>query len=226
MSYASSIITLSDTPAPATADGKDFLQAHATVRGSEPVNILLRAHANSVAAKALAEKAAGDHLVASGELALDQPDGDLPIITAAVLCNAVDDQYLNEVVIVGRIGSDAKEAESGKSTRRSVAVNRYLRNDDPTATEPVEITDWFPIRAYGFVKDRLESIDKGALVEVNGCFVQMTSATGSPYCEVKARYLRVHRGSKGAANPAAGTSAAGYDHESFQGQPDEMPTNW
>ena len=226
MSYASSIITLSADPAPATTDGRDYFQALAVIRGQEPVNVLLRTHANRVAAKALAGKQHGDHLVVSGELALEQPDNDLPIITAAVVCNATDDQYLNEVVIVGRVGSDPKEAESGKSTRRSVAINRYVRSEDPDATEPVEITDWYQIRAYGFVKDRLEAADKGALIEINGCFVQMSSAKGDAYCEVKARMVRVHRGSKGAGNPAAGTSAAGYDHDSFQGEPDDMPANW
>lgn len=224
MSYATAVITLSADPAPLEVDGRAYLAATATVRGPEPVNLLVRAYENSAAHKALADKRSGDSVIASGEIALDQPDGDMPILTTAMLCNASEDQYLNEVVIVGRIGGDPKEADSGKSTRRSVAVSRYVR---PTADdEPSEVTDWYPVRAYGYIKTRLEGADKGALVEINGCFVQMANTAGNPYCEVKARSLRVHRGSKGAGNPAAGTSASGYDHDSFKGSPDDMPTKW
>ena len=225
MSYASSIVALNEKPAVRSFDGKDYLTASAVICGQEPVSVLLRAYADSVAAKALAEKDAGDRLIASGETSLVQPDGDVPIITTSVISPAGDDQYLNEVVIVGRIGSTAKDAESGKSTRRSVAVNRFFRSPDPEATEPVEVTDWFSIRAFGFTKDRLSAADVGALVEINGCFMQMTSADGTPYVEVKARFVRVHRGSK-SSNPAAGTSAVGYSHESFQGEPDDLPTVW
>jgi hypothetical protein len=226
MSYASSIVALSEKVSAFSAEGKDYLQAAAAICGQEPVTILLRAYADSVAAKALAERNPGDRLIVSGEASLQQPDGDVPIITASVVSSAFDDQYLNEVVIVGRIGSDAKDAESGKSTRRSVAVNRFYRSPDPAAQEPIEVTDWFSIRAFGFTKDRLTAADVGALVEINGCFTQMTNAEGRPYSEVKARLVRVHRGSKGGSNPAAGPSAVGYDHESFQGQPDECPINW
>lgn len=226
MSYASSIIALSEKPETRSADGKDYVQAAAVICGQDPVSVLLRAYAGSVAAKALAERNTNDRLIVSGEASLQQPDGDLPIVTTSVVSSATDDQYLNEVVIVGRIGSEAKDAESGKSTRRSVAVNRFFRNPDPTIEEPVEVTDWFSIRAFGFTKDRLSAADVGALVEINGCFTQMTNADGKPYVEVKARLVRVHRGSKGGSNPAAGTSAVGYDHESFQGQPDDCPVNW
>lgn len=225
MSYATAVITLSADPAPLEADGRAYLAATATVRGPEPVNLLVRAYENSAAHKALADKRSGDSVIASGEIALDQPDGDMPILTTAMLCNASEDQYLNEVVIVGRIGGDPKEADSGKSTRRSVAVNRYVRSvveDEP----PVEITDWYPVRAFGYVKKRLEEADKGALVEINGFFSQMTNAKGNPYCEVKARSFKLHRGSKGAGNVAAGTSAVGYDLETLQGSPDDMPTKW
>ena len=226
MSYASSIVALSEKPEVQAIDGKSYLQAAGVICGQDSVSVLLRAYADSVAAKALAEKTSGDRLIVSGEASLHQPDNDLPIIVASVLSNASDDQYLNEVVIVGRLGTEAKDAESGKSTRRSVAVNRFFRSPDPAVTEPVEVTDWFSIRAYGFTKDRLAGADVGALVEINGCFTQMTNATGKPYVEVKARMVRVHRGSKGGSNPAAGTSAVGYDHESFQGQPDECPAAW
>lgn len=224
MSYASAIITLNADPAPLEADGRSYLAATSVIRGPEPINLLLRTYDGSVAAKAFAEKRSGDHLVVSGEVSLEKPDNDLPIITAAMICNAVEDQYLNEVVIVGRIGGDPKEADSGKSVSRSVAVNRYL----PTGgdSDPIEVTDWYPVRAFGYVKGRLESADKGALVEINGFLSQMTNAKGSSYCEVKARSMRVHRGSKGAGNPAAGTSAVGYDMESLQGDPNDMPKAW
>lgn len=224
MAYASSIIALGDKPSHATdPDGKCYVQASAQIAGPEPVNVLLRAHDGSVAAKALSERDAGNRLIVSGELGLQQPDGDLPIITTAVLCDAAEGQYLNEVVIVGRVGNDAKEAASGKSTRRSLAVNRYSRAGDD---DPVEITDWYLCRAFGFIKKRLEAVDKGSLVEVAGFLSQMTSQEGGLYCEVKLRYLRLHRASKGGGNVAAGTNAVGYDSESLQGQPDACPSDW
>lgn len=225
MAYASSIITLSEKPARlADPDGKSYIQSLAQVAGPEPVKIILRAHDGSVAAKALADRSANDRLIVSGELSLQQPAGDVPIITSAVLCSASEDQYLNEVVIVGRVGNDAREAASGKSTRRSIAVNRYFRA--PDATEPTEVTDWYLCRAFGFIKERLEAVDRGSLVEVNGFLSQMTSEKGDLYCEVKTRFLRVHRASRGGGNPAAGTAAVGYDRESLQGEPDACPADW
>lgn len=222
MSYASVIVALADQPVAAIADGKEFITANATILGAQPVNLAIRAYATSSAAKALQGRSSGDLLIASGEVLLND-SGSAPIITAAVLCSAHNDQYLNEVVIVGRIGSESRIAESGKSAKRSVAVNRYF--SDPATQERVEVTDWYGVRAFGYTKDKLESLQKGSLVQVAGAFDQLTNAKQEAFCEIKARSIRVHR-SRQNANPAAGTSAAGYDQESFQGTPDDIATDW
>jgi single-stranded DNA-binding protein len=138
-----------------------------------------------------------------------------------VICDAHSDQYLNEVVVVGRIGGDVRLAESGKSACRSIAVNRYRK--DPDSAEPIEETDWYPIRGFGLNKDKLERCSKGALVQVAGVFSQMTSAKDEAYCEIRARSIRVHRAGSG-GNPAAGTTAVGYDQESFMGSTDPVGT--
>lgn len=224
VSYASVIVALADQPVAIVADGKEFLSAAASIQGSQPVKVSIRARATSSAAKALQAKATGDLLIASGDISL-APDNGVPVITATVVCDAHTDQYLNEVVIVGRIGSDSRLAESGKSVKRSVAVNRYLKASD--SDEPVEITDWYGVRAFGFTKQKLEAAGKGALVQVTGVFDQLTNAKQEAFCEIKARSIRVHKGRKAGGNdPASGTTAAGYDQESFLGDADDIAANW
>lgn len=223
VSYASVIVTLDDQPVPMVVDGKEFIGARASIPGAQPVNLSIRTRATSAAAKALQAKDAGTRIIASGDVALN-PEGTEPVITAFVICDAHPDQYLNEVVIVGRIGGSSRVAESGKSTKRSIAVNRYSKAAD--SDEPVEHTDWYGVRAFGFTKDRLEAADKGALVQVAGTFDQLTNAKQQAFCEIKARSLRIHKGRKGGApNPASGTAAAGYDQESFMGS-DDIPADW
>lgn len=225
MGYASSVVDLASKPTPVNHDGKDYLESIAAISGEPKVNIIVRTYAGSVAAKAFADKDSGDRLLVSGDICLEQPDGNVPILTASVIATGYADQYLNEVVIIGNLGSAARDSGSGKSIKRSVACNRHIRNPDPEQDKPIEVTDWFGIRAYGFNKTRLESLDKGSLVEVTGSLEQMINAKGEPFCELKARSIKVHRAGKG-LNPAAGTSAVGYDQESFQGSPDPFPSNW
>ena len=225
VSYASVIVALADQPVAIVADGKEFLSAAASIQGSQPVKVSIRARATSSAAKALQAKATGDLLIASGDISL-APDDGVPVITATVVCDAHADQYLNEVVIVGRIGSDSRLAESGKSVKRSVAVNRYLKASD--SDEPVEVTDWYGVRAFGFTKQKLEAASKGSLVQVTGVFDQLTNAKQEAFCEIKARSIRVHKGRRtgGGKDPAEGTTAAGYDQESFLGEADDIASNW
>lgn len=219
MSYATLIVALADQPAAATVNSKEVIAVRSQLQGRESLPVALHAPAGSAAAEALQGKTSGDLLIASGDVTLAD-EGSIPLITASVVCGAHADQYLNEVCIVGRIGSDSRTAESGKSTKRSIAVNRYRR--DPATGEVLEETDWYGIRAFGFLKEKLERFDKGALIEVAGVFAPMTNAAGNTYCEVRARSIRAHKGGKGGANPAAGTTAAGYDQSAFMGSPDDI----
>lgn len=223
MSYASCVLALADAPIASVIDGREYLTAKAAICGQQPVSLLLRAYPASTAAKALTTKAAGELLLVSGEVQLNG-DSTEPVLDATVVCNATDTQYLNEVCIVGRIASDYRQTESGKSGKRTVAVNRYRKN--PETEEPEELTDWYGVRGFGFNREKLEKIAKGSLVEVSGCFEQLVNAKKEPYCEIKARTIRVHKGRSGSRNAAAGTTAAGYDQDSFNGSPDDISDDW
>lgn len=225
VSYATAVVTLGSDPVSATALGREYVEALAQIRGKEPVNVLVRAYANGQAAKAFMDYKPEQAIVVSGEIELDQPDGNMPVLITAVIAPATPEQYLNEVVVVGRIGSEAREAESGKSAKRSVAVNRYYR--EAGAEEVTEVTDWFGVRGFGLTKERLEAIPIGSLVEVNGSLSQMTSSKGAPYSEVKARSVKVHKaGTGGSRDLASGTATAGYDQATFEGQAGDCPPNW
>lgn len=213
MSSASLIVALSGPPAQVVLGGKEMVTAHACIAGSQPVNIVLAAQAGTACGDALLTKKQDDLLIASGGIQLDE-EGNTPLITASVICDAHPDQYLNEVVVVGRVGGDVRMAESGKSACRSIAVNRYHK--PPDAEEPVEETDWYPIRGFGLNRDKLERVGKGALLEISGILSQMTSANETAYCEVRARNIRIHKAGA-AGNPAAGTNAVGYDQDAFNG---------
>jgi single-stranded DNA-binding protein len=223
MSYASLIVALADQPSTTTVDGRELIRARAAVQGSQPVDVALRAIPGSASGDALLSKQQGNLLIVSGEICLVN-DGNTPLVTTGVVCDAHDDQYLNEVVVVGHVGGETRAAQSGKSASRAIAVNRYRRS--PGSDEPIEETDWFRIRGFGYNLEKLERVNVGALLQVSGSLSQMTSAKGEPYCEVRARSIRIHRNKGGGGNPAAGTTAAGYDQESYMGNPDDMPPDW
>jgi single-stranded DNA-binding protein len=224
MSYATATVTLTAALTSGLDNGKESFSAPAEIPGDPAVRVQLWIPATASALKQLQEAKPGDRLIASGPLSLTQ-DGNLPRITALVICPATPDQYLSEAVIVGRIGSDAKVAESGKSAKRSVAVNRYRRH--PETDETIEETDWYPVRAFGFNMQKLERLAKGALVQVAGTLSQMTSAKGESYPELKARAISVHKGRKGGqGDPAKGTKASGYDSEAFMGDAGDISLDW
>jgi single-stranded DNA-binding protein len=223
MAQAALIAALESTFSPGTRDDKEVLIAEAAIPGEQPVSLRILAPADGSAVKLLQPAAAGDRFILSGPLRLEE-DGSLPAVTALVACPATTEQFLNEVLFVGRIGSPARDAESGKSTKRSIAVNRYRR--DPATGEFEELTDWFGTRAFGFTKDKLTKLEVGSLVEVSGILSQLTNASGAPYCEVKARSVAVHKGRGKGSNPAKGTQAAGYSASEFEGSADDIPGDW
>jgi single-stranded DNA-binding protein len=219
VSYATLVVSLADAPKAVLVNGKEMLEAAATTANADPANLTIRVIAGSTVASAFSTKQQNQRLIASGDLILDENLG--PIVYARVICDGHEDQFLNEVTIVGRVAGEARVAESGKSCSRSLAVNRFEAGK--------EVTDWFKVRGFGHWKDRLESVPKGALVSVAGFLDQRTNRDGGTYCELKARSLRVHARSKGAGtNPAQGTTAAGYSAEDFSGEneAENMPFNW
>jgi single-stranded DNA-binding protein len=196
-----------------------MLEAYAATAHRDPVHLLLRCKAGTAVAQSFAGKGTGALVIVAGDLTLSD-DGNTAAVAVRSLCDAVPDQYLNEVTLVGRLAGEPKVSESAKSCSRSLAVNRRAAGE--------EVTDWYQLRGYGYAKDRLEGATKGALVHINGLLEQRTNRDGAPYCEIKVRSLRVHNNPKGAGpagfNPAAGTKAVGYSHEDFTG--DDCPDNW
>lgn len=218
MSTATLVVALASAPASIQIGGKEALEVYASTVGRDPAALLLQCTATSAAAKVLATKQIHDLAIISGDLILTE-EGNTPLIYLRVFCDATPDQYLNEVVIVGRIAGEPKVTESAKSCSRSVAVNRY--------TGGKESTDWFKVRGFGYSKDRLEKIPTGSIVSVSGSLEQRTNRDGQPYCELKARTVKVFgrgKGTTAASDPSAG-KAAGYSHESFSGA-DDMPFDW
>lgn len=222
MSSASLIVALASSPEVLTSDGREVVQAAATIQGQQPINVVVRSNTKAAVAAALKQCSPGDLIICSGDVVLDQ-DNNVPIITTHVLCKAHTDQYLNEVTIVGNVGGEPKTTESGKSTKRSVALNRPFRN--PGTGEMEERTHWFQVRGYGTTSAKLCDIDKGSLVEVTGSFEQMTNRGGESYCELKIRRLKVVRKSR-KSSPAAGTTAVGYDQDAFSGAGDLDQDDW
>ena len=185
--------------------------------------MLIRARKSTKVAEAFATKKAQDLVIVEGELILDA-DRSSAILYASSVCDGHANQFLNNVTIVGRLSGKARTTESGKSASRSVAVNRYTKKDGQE--KPEQLTDWFQVRGYGYSMQRLIDVPKGSLVEVNGMLTQLTSAKGEGYVEIKCRKLKVHQGSKATNDPAAGTTASGYDHSAFTGESDHMPPDW
>ena len=219
MSTATFVVALAAAPASVVVEGKEFLEVYASTPTKEPVNLLIRTLATGNPAKGLHGKQPSDLLIVSGDLSLPKDQDTPPGLYARVICDATSDQYLNEVTIVGRLAGEARVTESAKSASRSVAVNRYFKDQ--------EETDWFTVRGFGASMERISNAPKGSLVSISGSLEQRTNREGKPYTEIKARTFRVHQRSKSGAtaNPAAGTSAQGYAHEDFAGD-DAMPFNW
>ena len=216
MAHSVIAVALAANPAPSVVNGKEVLECYATTTGKEPVNLLLRVRNGSTAAAAFATKTTGSHLLASGDLLLSDESGS-SVLFMNMFCDAVDKQFINETTVVGRLTGEAKSSPTQKSARRSLAVNRYPSKDQ-------EVTDWYQLRGFGFLMEKLINAPKGSLIEAQGCLEQKTNKDGNQYLELKCRSIRVHNRGKGQSNPAEGTSASGYDAESFNGS--DMSTDW
>lgn len=219
MSTATLVVALAAPPVDTLVQGAQCLEVCAATNGSDHIPVLLRCGVNSNAAQGLKDKKAGDHLIVAGDLFLEDNQAVLYIRTH---CDTDEKAYVNEVTVVGRLVKEARVAESNKSASRSLAVNRFVKGE--------EVTDWFNIRGYGVLMERLIKAAKGTLVMVSGSLDQRTNRDGQPYLELKGRNIRVFERGKGGGgantNMAAGTNAVGYDHASFLGDASDMPNDW
>jgi single-stranded DNA-binding protein len=217
VSTATLVVALAAPPVDALANDKQVLEVFAATSGSDQIPVLLRCSADSHAAQGLKSKTTGDYLIVAGDLFLE---GDQAVLYCRTYCDTTAEAYVNEVTVVGRLASEARVAESNKSASRSLAVNRRAKGED--------VTDWFKIRGYGYLMEKLINTPKGSLVMVAGSLDQRTNREGNPYVEIKGRTIRVHERGKGSGkrNIAGNTKAVGYDHESFVNAGSDMPTEW
>ena len=206
------------------------MEAMAQIPGSEPVDLILRARSGTKGADLLKQTQPNDHLLVSGLITLDEAG---TVLTAGVICSATDQQFFNEIVLVGNLSKAGTASDTGKSLRRSMAVDKVRRKPDGTfETE----TDWFMVRALQgknagngatTLMDRLAAAAKGSMVQVNGMLVQRLNKDKKAYVEVQARKLKVHKRGGGGSrpDPAEGKKVAGYEPEAFH-EDDDMPSNW
>lgn len=229
MASATVLVSVGATPVANVADGIEVMECMAQIPGSDPVDLVLRARSGTKGADLLKQTNTNDHLLVSGVITLDEAG---TILTAGVICSATDQQFFNEIVLVGNLAREGTPSESGKSLRRSMAVDKVRR--DPSGEFQTE-TDWFMVRANQgknpssgtTMMDRLGNAAKGSMVQINGMLIQRLNKQQKPYVEVLARKLKVHkRGGTGSRpDPAAGLKVAGYEPEAFH-EDDDMPANW
>lgn len=212
MTTACVIASLAAEPVICDSTGRETLESFAQTTSGDPCSFLLRTFPGSRHATFLSSCKPGHLLIIAGDLTLQD---DTPVIYAHALCNATPEQYLNEVVLVGRIAGENKVTASGKSASRSLAVNRFVKGE--------EVTDWWKIRGYGeYMLERLNKAAKGTLVSVTGCLEQRVNQNKQPYPEIKIRNLKLHGKSK---PKTAESNAAGYAAEDFSGM-SQMPHDW
>lgn len=222
MAYSCIICTLDSASAsPVSIDGGPEMYCYdASIPGETPVDVELRTKPGSKLQEALAATAVGSRVLIAGFLtALDRGEdgGQRPVIAVSMVCPATEEQFLNEVSLVGRVGGEARSAE--KSAKVPLAMNRYRKNPDDPEGDPIEETDWIGVRGFGFTKGKIEKLAKGTLLEVAGSLSQMTNAKQQPFFEVRARSIRSHgkgKGGKGNAVAPKSTSAVGYSADDFE----------
>jgi single-stranded DNA-binding protein len=218
LSYATFCLEIKTAPIACTPNGVEVLEAETvTPQTDQPVNIISRVSTKAESmCRNFGQKKPGDLLIAGGELMLHESTK-LPIFEIKTLCDGFKDQFLSEVVLVGRLSGTVNKSKSAKSARTGLAVNRW------DYFQKKEITDWFNIRGFGYWADKFEKLEKGCLCEVHGLLTQSQGEKGA-YLEIKVRSIKSllkAKGQGGSPDPAAGTSAAGYGNEAFDGS--DMP---
>ncbi len=220
LAYVTIAVALAAVPAVSLHNEKEYWECTANSTALEPVNLIIRFSNGYKLAKVFATKQKGDRIIVSGEISLEDKPNTIPVVTGSMFCDAHDNQFVNEVVLVGRLAKEGRLTDSQKSASRSLAVNRYPKGE--------ETTDWYRLRGFGYTKDKLLKAPKGSLVSAHGILEQRRSREGNTYIEVKCRDMKVHSKAKGGGSAApAGSSAMGYDQEDFEKASDnDMPFTW
>lgn len=211
MSRATLVCTLDEQPHIISIADVPYAWAAARIPSNEPITVNLFSAQETAAGQWLMDKAPGATLLVSGALSLD-PDSGVPQLYVQVACIATPEQFINELVLVGRLSGDVREAP--KSISRSLAVNGFNRS----TREP--FTEWYTFRGFGGLKERLAGATKGSLCSVAGSLQQRENRESKTYYEVTARSFQVHRkgGSSGSGNYSsapAGKDAVGYAQSDF-----------
>lgn len=222
---------LETDPTQVVVNGKEQVQAHASIKTSTPESlpVIVRAWISNKGTgpgPQLRTKKKDSLVLITGEASIGEKDTDADgylILAINTICDATNDQFINDFTAIGYLGKDPKIAE--KSTSNSLGVSRWPGGK--------KTTSWFQIRGFGFNSDKLKDPDgcpKGTLVEINGMVDARKNKEGKLYPEIKLRSLISQKKKRGdsMADPSKDSSAAGYDHSQFTGEQDQvndMPTS-
>ena len=221
MAFATAVGVLATDPTPSLVGTVETLEAFIELQtGRDNVPALLRVVASHSTGETLKSKSKGARLLFSGPCMLAE-DGNMPIIDGKALCPATEEQTFAELTVTGRTSGKVRNAE--KSASLSIAESRNNKQPDGSFQEE---TDWYVIRGYGYLKERIEGMSKGALVTASGTFAPRTSKDNSSYFELTARSIKVHSKAKGNGAPANPPGIAGYSQADFDQAEPLMPTDW
>ncbi|SGY13933.1 BQ5605_C010g06005 [Microbotryum silenes-dioicae] len=116
-----------------------------------------------------------------------------PSATRAFSQSAVSARDLARVTLIGRLGAapERRQTKNGKDfLMYKVATRDAMLPAQEGATPPEPTTSWHTIFAYGPGVDRLETLEKGALVHVEAQLTVKNSTT--PSGEYKTDYFAKH----------------------------------
>ena len=131
MSNAILVASLESQPSQIVIDGREYLVVTANTVGNDGFEVVLRAPATQEGpANLLKNKKAKDLILICGELSLfskgdsgwkenHELDGK-PIIRVSACCDATDQQFFNEVTLVGRF------VEVGKKTDKALWIGKIF----------------------------------------------------------------------------------------------------
>ncbi len=217
MAYSALALQLVTQPTP--TQGK-YIEAKGVlfsgdVKGETVIRAILRKEPKAGdVADFLSKKQKGDHVIVDGELRIEQSGEGTNKTSTLVLivntiCSSSPQQYVNTVVVVGPVSQQKKPTE--KSCSGSIGSTRSIKQMDGNFQD---VTSWFKTRGYGFLKEKVETAQKGDWYQAIGALHWMKSSQGSPYAEInlrKFRNLYIRRAGSSKQNPGVKIDAAGHN---------------
>ena len=233
MAIVYSVVEVGAAPIQTVVNGVETLSLDVQIPLKEPIPLQLRSRITGSSAELLRKQQPSSRLFITGVITLEKVEKqDLAVVDVSVVAIAPPEMFLNEVIVVGNFGKAATVSDSGKSVRRSMAIDKLVRNNGKTE----KATDWFTVRAYKgkeeketSLMNRLEQAPNGSTIEITGVLTPRSNQEKTnTWVEVHARSLKVHKRNNGKPTPVpveAAASVGGYDDEDFH-QNDDVPMDW